>query len=116
MIRAARMKKTQRGVALIIALTLVALAAILATKLTFDGWLERRRTIGIIASEQAFQFGLGADSERSNSEHRDSDYPSTNDRCDEPRPRAKRRPGQFDPALGAADSALADHPARRPRG
>jgi general secretion pathway protein K len=55
------MRKTQRGVALIIALILVALAAILATKLTFDGWLERRRTIGIIASEQAFQFGLGAE-------------------------------------------------------
>jgi general secretion pathway protein K len=58
---AKRMKRAQRGVALIIALILVALAAILATKLTFDGWLERRRTIGIIASEQAFQFGLGAE-------------------------------------------------------
>jgi general secretion pathway protein K len=56
---AKRMKT--RGVALIIALILVALAAILATKLTFDGWIERRRTVGIIASEQAFQFGLGAE-------------------------------------------------------
>ena len=45
--------RRQRGVALIIALILVALAAILATKLTFDGWLERRRTIAIIATEQA---------------------------------------------------------------
>ena len=51
----------QRGVALIIALILVALAAILATKLSFDGWLERRRTIGIIAAEQALQFGMGAE-------------------------------------------------------
>jgi general secretion pathway protein K len=58
---AKRMKTTQRGVALIIALILVALATILATKLSFDGWIERRRTIGIIASEQAFQFGLGAE-------------------------------------------------------
>jgi general secretion pathway protein K len=58
---AKRMKNTQRGVALIIALILVALATILATKLTFDGWLERRRTIGIIATEQAYQFGLGAE-------------------------------------------------------
>jgi general secretion pathway protein K len=57
----AQRMQAQRGVALIIALILVALAAILATKLTFDGWLERRRTIGIIASEQAFQFGLGAE-------------------------------------------------------
>jgi general secretion pathway protein K len=56
---AKRMKS--RGVALMIALILVALAAILATKLTFDGWLERRRTIGIIATDQAFQFGLGAE-------------------------------------------------------
>ena len=40
----------QRGVALIIALILVALATILATKLTFDGWIERRRTISILAA------------------------------------------------------------------
>jgi general secretion pathway protein K len=51
----------QRGVALIIALILVALATILATKLSFDGWLERRRTIGIIATEQAYEFGTGAE-------------------------------------------------------
>jgi len=51
----------QRGVALIIALVLVALATILATKLSYDGWLERRRTIGIIATEQAYQFGMGAE-------------------------------------------------------
>ena len=57
----AKPMKTQRGVALIIALILVALATILATKLGFDGWLERRRTIGIIAAEQAFQFGMGAE-------------------------------------------------------
>ena len=51
----------QRGVALIIALILVALATILATKLTFDGWLERRRTLGVLAAEQAVHFGLGAE-------------------------------------------------------
>jgi general secretion pathway protein K len=51
----------QRGVALIIALILVALATILASKLTFDGFLERRRTIGVLAAEQALQFGMGAE-------------------------------------------------------
>ena len=51
----------QRGVALIIALVLVALATILATKLSYDGWLERRRTMGILASEQALHFGMGAE-------------------------------------------------------
>ena len=54
-------RQRQRGVALIIALVLVALAAILATKLTFDGWLERRRASGVMAAEQAFEFGMGAE-------------------------------------------------------
>ena len=53
--------KKQRGVALIIALILVALATILATKLSFDGFLELRRTTGVLAAEQALQFGLGAE-------------------------------------------------------
>ena len=47
--------------ALIIALILVALATILATKLTFDGFLERRRAIGVLAAEQALHFGFGAE-------------------------------------------------------
>ena len=51
----------QRGVALLIALILVALATILATKLTFDGWLEQRRAVGVLAAEQAFHFSLGAE-------------------------------------------------------
>jgi general secretion pathway protein K len=53
--------RQQRGVALIIALILVALATMLATKLTFDGFLERRRAIGVLAAEQALQFGFGAE-------------------------------------------------------
>ncbi|HEY2686203.1 MAG TPA: type II secretion system minor pseudopilin GspK [Steroidobacteraceae bacterium] len=53
--------RSQRGVALIIALILVALATILATKLSFDGYLERQRSIGVLAAEQAMQFGLGAE-------------------------------------------------------
>jgi general secretion pathway protein K len=51
----------QRGVAMIIALILVALATILATKIGFDGLLERRRTAGVLAAEQAMQFSLGAE-------------------------------------------------------
>jgi general secretion pathway protein K len=54
-------RRKQQGVALIIALILVALATILATKLSFDGWLERRRTLGVLAAEQALHFGLGAE-------------------------------------------------------
>jgi general secretion pathway protein K len=59
-VRAAPARR-QRGVALIIALILVALATILATKLTFDGFLERRRTMGVLAAEQALHFGMGAE-------------------------------------------------------
>ncbi|HEY2677255.1 MAG TPA: type II secretion system minor pseudopilin GspK [Steroidobacteraceae bacterium] len=51
----------QRGVALIIALILVALATILATKLSFDGFLEQRRTVAVLAAEQAMHFALGAE-------------------------------------------------------
>jgi general secretion pathway protein K len=51
----------QRGVALIIALILVALATVLATKLSFDGFLELRRTTGVLAAEQALHFGMGAE-------------------------------------------------------
>ena len=51
----------QRGVALIIALVLVALATILAWKISFEGYLERRRSFGMLAAEQAMQFSLGAE-------------------------------------------------------
>ncbi len=54
-------RSRQGGVALIIALILVALAAMLATKITFDGWLERRRTMAVLAAEQAVHFGMAAE-------------------------------------------------------
>ncbi len=54
-------RRKQRGVALIIALILVALATILASKLTFEGFLERKRSIGVLAAEQALHFGMGAE-------------------------------------------------------
>jgi general secretion pathway protein K len=56
-----RAPRRQRGVALIIALVLVALATILAWKVGFDGYLERRRSVGMLAADQALQFGLGAE-------------------------------------------------------
>ncbi len=53
--------RRQRGVALIIALVLVALATVLAWKISFQGYLERRRNVGMLAADQAFQFSLGAE-------------------------------------------------------
>jgi general secretion pathway protein K len=59
--RAPLIRARQTGVALIIALILVALAAILATKLTFDGFMERQRTVSVLAGDQATEFALGAE-------------------------------------------------------
>jgi general secretion pathway protein K len=59
--RPSALPRRQRGVALIIALILVALATILATKLSFDGFLEQRRTVAVLAAEQALHFALGAE-------------------------------------------------------
>jgi general secretion pathway protein K len=59
--RAYSAPRRQRGVALIIALILVALATILATKISFDGFVEQRRTQGVLAAEQAWHFSMGAE-------------------------------------------------------
>ena len=53
--------REQRGVALIIALVLMALATILAVKIGFGGFIERKRTTSILAAEQAYQFAMGAE-------------------------------------------------------
>jgi general secretion pathway protein K len=55
------LRHRQRGVALIIALVLVSLATILAWKIGYEGFLERRRSTGVLAVEQALQFGMGAE-------------------------------------------------------
>lgn len=51
----------QRGVALIIALVLMALATILAVKVGFGGYVERKRTLAMLTAEQAYQFAMGAE-------------------------------------------------------
>ena len=51
----------QRGVALIIALVLMALATILAVKVGFGGYVERKRTMAMLTAEQAYQFAMGAE-------------------------------------------------------
>lgn len=51
----------QRGVALIIALVVVALATILATRIGSSGARDQRRSATLIAQQQAFQVSLGAE-------------------------------------------------------
>ncbi|MDE2305612.1 MAG: type II secretion system minor pseudopilin GspK [Gammaproteobacteria bacterium] len=59
--RPIRHRRRERGVALIIALVIVALATVLAWKIGFDSYLERQRTFAILSVEQAMQFGAGAE-------------------------------------------------------
>jgi len=51
----------QRGVALITAVLIVALATILATQIGFDSALEQRRSGAAMSLDQAFLIGLGAE-------------------------------------------------------
>ncbi|HEY7378502.1 MAG TPA: type II secretion system minor pseudopilin GspK [Steroidobacteraceae bacterium] len=51
----------QRGVALITAILIVALATILATQIGFDSALEQRRSAAVLSLDQAFLVALGAE-------------------------------------------------------
>jgi general secretion pathway protein K len=53
--------RRQRGVALITAVLIVALATILATRIAFDGALEQRRSSTAMLLDQAYLVGLGAE-------------------------------------------------------
>jgi general secretion pathway protein K len=54
-------RNAQRGVALITAVLMVALATILAVNVAFRGMLDQRRSATIFARDQAFQIALGAE-------------------------------------------------------
>src|SRR5262245_59279506 len=51
----------QRGVALMMAILIVALAVILATQIGFDSVLEQKRSETVLNVDQAFQVALGAE-------------------------------------------------------
>jgi len=51
----------QRGVALITAVLIVALATMLAVKIGFDAYLDYRRAAGVYAFDQSFEVALGAE-------------------------------------------------------
>lgn len=51
----------QRGVALIMAILMVALATILAVSVASDGYMDQRRTGNLMVTDQAYQFALGAE-------------------------------------------------------
>jgi type II secretory pathway component PulK len=51
----------QRGVALITAVLMVALATILAINVTFRGMVDQRRSSNLFAFDQGFEVALGAE-------------------------------------------------------
>jgi general secretion pathway protein K len=54
-------RRTQRGVALITAVLVVALATILAINVGFKGYLDQRRTVTMFSLDQGFQIAMGAE-------------------------------------------------------
>lgn len=51
----------QRGVALIMAILIVALATILAVSVASEGYMDQRRTSTVMSVDQAYEMGLGAE-------------------------------------------------------
>src|ERR1700710_784472 len=55
------MLSSQRGVALIMAVLIVALATILAISVASEGYMDQRRTSTVMVMDQAFEVALGAE-------------------------------------------------------
>ena len=64
-------RRHQRGVALIMAVLIVALATILAVDVGFKGYLDQRRTANAFALDQSFEIALGGEAWASDSLRRD---------------------------------------------
>ena len=56
-----KLRSQQRGVALIAAVLMVALATVLAVEIGFKAYLAQRRAITLFSLDQAYQMGLGAE-------------------------------------------------------
>ncbi len=63
----------QRGVALIMAILIVALATILAVSVASEGYMDQRRTSTVMLMDQAFEMGLGAEALAAEVLQQDSD-------------------------------------------
>jgi general secretion pathway protein K len=69
--RASMASKRQRGVALVMAVLIVALATILAAEVGFKGYLDQRRTINTFSLDQSFEIALGGEAWASDALRRD---------------------------------------------
>lgn len=74
-----RAARHQRGVALITAVLVVALAAILAVNVGFKGYLDQRRSATTFALDQSFEVALGGEAWAADSLRRDKQQSSKTD-------------------------------------
>jgi general secretion pathway protein K len=76
--------KNQRGVALVTAVLIVALATMLAVDVGFKGYLDQRRTANAFAVDQSFEVALGGEAWAADSLRRDKlQSPKTDDFTEE---------------------------------
>jgi general secretion pathway protein K len=76
--------KHQRGVALVTAVLIVALATMLAVQVGFKGYLDQRRTANAFAVDQSFEVALGGEAWASDALRRDKlQSPKTDDFTEE---------------------------------
>jgi general secretion pathway protein K len=73
------MKQRQRGVALVMAVLIMALATILATEVGFRGFLDQRRTMNTFSLDQSFEIALGGEAWASDVLRRDKMQSSQHD-------------------------------------
>jgi general secretion pathway protein K len=96
-------RRAQRGVALITAVLIVALATILAVSVGFKGYLDQRRTATTFALDQGFEVALGGEAWASDALRRDAlQSPKTDDFTEEwatPIPPIPIEGGEFEGVL-----------------
>jgi general secretion pathway protein K len=77
-------RRRQRGVALVTAVLIVALATLLAVDVGFKGYLDQRRTANAFALDQSFEVALGGEAWASDALRRDKlQSPNTDDFTEE---------------------------------
>jgi general secretion pathway protein K len=98
-----RTHNRQRGVALIMAVLIVALATMLAASVSFKGYLDQRRSANAFALDQGFEVALGGEAWAADSLRRDKQQsPKTDDFTEEwatPIPPIPIDNGQFEGQL-----------------
>jgi general secretion pathway protein K len=79
MSRNRQMRNRQRGVALITAVLIVALATMLAASVSFKGYLDQRRSANAFAMDEGFEVALGGEAWASDALRRDKQQNSKTD-------------------------------------